>query len=74
MAARVVSITNISHQVVKVLYGETLQSESRTQFPYTAAGEITIVPSASTEVEENRLDLGQIEAFRRKGLITTTTR
>lgn len=74
MAVRIVSITNISHQIIKILYGETLQTESKSKFPYTEAGEITIVPGASTEVEENRLDLGQIEAFRRKGLVATTTR
>ena len=74
MAVRIVSVTNISHQIIRLLYGETLQTENKSKFPYTEAGEIMIVPGASTEVEENRLDMGQIEAFRRKGLISTTTR
>ena len=74
MAVRIISITNISHQVLKLLYGKTLQTENTSKFPYNDAGEITITPGSSTEVEENRIDLGQVEGFKRKGLISTVTR
>ena len=72
MAVRIVNITNISHQVLKLLYGETLATKNTSKFPYHEAGEITIVPGASAQIEESRLDAGQLEAFKRKGLISTT--
>lgn len=69
----IVTITNISSQVINVLYGEipAAQTAQASNFAYTEAGQFAIAPGASTTIEQNRVDLGQLASFRTKGLITT---
>lgn len=74
MAISMITITNISHQVIKVLYGTIPSGDSTSSFPYTDAGEIQIQPGAAAEIEEKRIDPGQIESLKRKGLLTTVIR
>lgn len=74
MAVSIISITNISHQVVTILYGNTTAGDSRSKFAYNLAGEMVIAPGASTDIEEGRVDAGQLESLKRKGLLTTTVR
>jgi hypothetical protein len=72
MAVRIVVVSNISHQVINLLYGETLATGNPSKFPYHQSGELTLAPGSSAEIEEDRLDAGQLEQFKRKGLITST--
>ena len=68
-----ITINNISNQIINVLYGEiaATQSSPTSGFHYTMAGLFAIAPGASATIEQNRIDLGQLSAFRTKNLITT---
>lgn len=72
MAVRVLTITNISKQVIKILYGSIENAGATSQITASASGEIAIQANKSVNIEENRLDAGQIESLKRKNLITTS--
>jgi hypothetical protein len=73
MSVSIVNITNISQQVINILYSQIAQNLSASAYVYTSAGQIGIQPGKSTAIEADRVDLGQLKALSNKGLITTTT-
>lgn len=63
----VVNIQNISRQLVPISVQEVVGSESPFFEPF---GQIRLYPSMQFTVEEYRIDLAELEAIARKGLIT----
>jgi len=73
MTFQTTTVTNISQQIIKVLFSKIAASASTTSIPPNTAGELAIVPGTQLTIETNRLDLGQIRTFQRKGLLTSVT-
>jgi len=65
-------VTNVSKQVVKVLYSEVARDASSSVIPPNTSGELAIAPGGKLTIESSRLDAGQLEAFRKKGLVSYT--
>ena len=71
---RVATVQNISKQVINVLYGPMATSEDNVSvFGFKDAGELGLAPGASMQIEDRRLDHGQIQAFQNKNLIRYIT-
>lgn len=74
MAVKLINITNVSPQLVRILYGVGKTGNDASGLPLTEAGELPIPPGGKVEIEANRVDAGQIESLKRKNLITTVVR
>ena len=72
MSVQVITIHNVSPQIVKVLYNTIGKLSSNSTIPYDNTGDLAIVPHSSVQIEIDRIDLAQIQTMRTKGLITTT--
>lgn len=75
MAVSVTTITNISKQVIPVLVNEVPLSKAsdNSDLPPGDARQLMIQPGTSIRVETRRLDLGQLDQLRRKGLLSYTS-
>jgi hypothetical protein len=72
MASALTTITNISNQNIPVLVDEVPLNKANPASdvsPATAL-QMQITPGSQVTLESRRLDLGQLEQLRRKGLIT----
>jgi len=65
-----VTITNVSPQVVPVLYDTIDLSKSVSTVGYNKSGQLLVPPGGNIKLETERVDLGQLDQFRRNGLIT----
>lgn len=65
-----VTITNVSPQVVPVLYDAIEISKNVSTVGYNKSGQLLIPPGGNVTIEAERVDLGQLDQFRRNGLIT----
>jgi hypothetical protein len=74
MATRLVNITNISNQIVPILYGTIDAAKSNSTVDYTKSGTLIISPSTSIEIEKQRTDAGQLDQLKNKKIITVTER
>lgn len=75
MAVSVTTITNLSKQAVPILVSEIPLSKASASSGLAAseARQLLIQPGAELTVETRRVDLGQLEQLRRKGLLSFTT-
>jgi hypothetical protein len=75
MAVAVTTITNLSKQAVPVLVNEIplAKTSESSDLPPGEARQLLIQPGASITVESRRLDQGQLDQLRRKGLLSYTS-
>jgi len=68
----VTTITNTSTQAIPVLVSATTSAKASasSNLAYSVERQISIAPGASLTVETSRLDLGQLDAIRKKNLIS----
>ena len=64
------TITNKSPQVVPILYDTIAKSKSVSPIQFDGAGIINLQPGIVLTIEAERVDIGQLNAFRNKGLIS----
>jgi hypothetical protein len=71
-----VTITNVSNQVIPVLVNSTTLGNSNAQsdIEYFKSQSTAIAPGAELNVERERVDLAQLEQLRRLGTISFVTR
>lgn len=69
----VTTISNISNQVVKLLYSKTAASNSATTVDYNTDGELAIQPGSSVKIESLRIDQGQLQKLASSKLISYVT-
>jgi len=69
MAVPVTTISNISRQVIKILYqqGDALNAAGDVSYAYT--GMLEIHPGKSVTIEAIRINLGQLKNLEAKNLI-----
>lgn len=72
VAIRTVKITNVSTQAVNVMYSNIDAAKSVTSVAAADAGSLTILPARNVTIEQSRVDMGQLEAMRNRGLIVFT--
>lgn len=75
MAVSTTTITNISRQAIPVLVDPTTNAAASANSGLEAAyaGQLSIPAGTSITIESARLDVGQLDQLRRKGLLTTTS-
>ena len=75
MAAALTTITNISKQTIPILVNEIARDKANAEsdVPPATAQQMFISPGSPLTIETKRVDLGQLEQLRRKGLLTFTT-
>lgn len=75
MAVSVTTITNLSKQAVPILVGEIPASKASESsgLPPGEARQLLIQPGSEITVETRRVDVGQLEQLRRKGLLSFTS-
>ncbi len=75
MAAALTTITNTSKQIVPILVNAIASDKANANSDIAAnvAQQMQIAPGAETTIETKRIDLGQLDQLRRKGLLTYTT-
>lgn len=71
-----VTITNVSNQVIPVLVDSTTLANSNAQsdIEYFKSQQTSIAPGAELNVERERVDLAQLEQLRRLGTISFVSR
>jgi hypothetical protein len=75
MAVALVTITNISNQVIPILVNaiSLTSANPASDISATTASQMAIPIGAKVTIETQRIDLGQLDQLRRKGLITYTS-
>ncbi len=75
MAVSVTTITNLSKQAVPILVSEIQKSKASPSSGLAAneARQLLIQPGSEITLEARRVDVGQLEQLRRKGLLSFTT-
>lgn len=72
MAAHIgtTAITNISKQVVPIVYSSIVAAKSATTVPFNESGIIQLQPGKQVTIETERIDVGQLTTFATNLLIT----
>lgn len=74
MAQTLINVTNISSQVIELLYGAIDSDNSTSNIPAGRSGLMKLAPGASVELELPRVDAGQLENLRKLNVISYTKR
>lgn len=71
-----VTITNVSNQVIPILVDSTTLANQNAQsdIEYYKSQSTSLAPGAELNVERERVDLAQLEQLRRLGTISFVTR
>jgi hypothetical protein len=72
MAASVYTITNNSKQVIPILVGSIPASKAADSSDVQArvGSQVSVAPGSTLTIEKIRVDIGQLDALRNRGLIT----
>ncbi len=75
MAISTTNITNISRQAIPILVNPVTNAAASANSSLEAAyaGQLSIPPGTTVTIETSRLDVGQLDQIRRKGLISYTS-
>lgn len=75
MASNLITITNISKQIIPILVDSIANNQSLagSTIPASKAEQLTIAPGAELSIEQRRVDIAQLSQLRKLGLITYTT-
>lgn len=74
MAQTLINITNVSNQLVELLYGAIDSDNNTSDIAASRSGLMKLKAGASIELEIPRVDAGQLENLRKLGVITYTKR
>ena len=69
MAIRTKTIQNVSQQAIDILHQEGDVDNAAGDIPYSATGMLKLMPGSSSQIEEARIDIGQLQNLQAKGLI-----
>lgn len=76
MAAALVTVSNVSRQVVPILVNEisTANANDASDIPAARAEQMALAPNSQVTIESARVDLAHLEQLQRKKLITFVAR
>jgi len=73
MSIRTKLIQNVSNQAIEILHQQGDADNAAGDIPYSTTGMLKIMPGSSIQIEEARIDLGQLQNLEGKNLIKVSS-